>query len=360
MTTPIQYEHFDRPSQLSEQRRMFLECFPETMGKAAATVEYYNWKFASFPADVASYEYCARLDGRLAGYYAAIPYKYRIAGIERTAGMVCDVMTAPSARGKGLFTKLGVFATGQMGMAGVDFTTGYPVRPEVIPGHLKAGWSIVAKMPVYVKLLSCNAILKKFKLGFLSFIANGVLKIINKIADLLFSNNSEVKIMELDEVLNSSWYDEFFQAWAGTKTNVLLKSKDFLRWRLSAPDTNYKIVVARAPEGAVTGMCIVRVADLKGICALAILDIMLLPGHENNFLALNRCLQEFARVSNAEIIATMIAPHLARKYFLRSRLYIKSNQVFSLIIKDLTNPAIHETLSNADNWHTMWLDSDDL
>jgi hypothetical protein len=37
--------------------------------------------------------------------------------------------------------------------------TGYPIRPEVIPGHLKVGWSIVAKLPVYVKVVRTDALL---------------------------------------------------------------------------------------------------------------------------------------------------------------------------------------------------------
>lgn len=357
----IEYAQFDRSTQLDEQRKLFLQCFPETTGLEDSSKKHYNWKFTSCPVgETPSIEYCALMNGRLVGYYAAIPYKYRIAGVERTAAMVCDVMTAPSTRGKGVFTKLGSYATEQMEAAGLDFTSGYPVRPEVMPGHLKVGWSIVATMPVYVKLLACRSLLKKFRLGLVAGLANWMLGSVHKINDLCSSSTTKVEALEPNEVLESSWYDGFYEAWAGSKVNVLIKSKSFLRWRLSAPGAKYKIFISRTPAGSVTGMCIGRLTELKGIRTLAILDIMMLAGHERNFRCIDRSLITYARASGAEAIATMIAPHLASAYFLRSRLYLKSGHVFSLIIKNLTRIIPDKVLVNAINWHVMWLDSDDL
>ena len=58
-----------------------------------------------------------------AGYYAAIPYRYSIAGEQHDAGMVCDVMTDPAQQGKGIFTKLGAYSTDDLKKKGLAFTT---------------------------------------------------------------------------------------------------------------------------------------------------------------------------------------------------------------------------------------------
>jgi hypothetical protein len=40
--------------------------------------------------------------------------------------------------------------------------------------------------------------------------------------------------------------------------------------------------------------------------------------------------------------------------------YLKSPQVFSLIVKKLNGALDDSSLYEAGQWHTMWIDSDDL
>jgi hypothetical protein len=86
---------------LLAQRSLFRLCFPEVAEQTPATEEHYRWKFHSVRHTPPSYEYVAQLDQKLGGYYAAIPFRYSIGGRPAIAGMVCDVMTHPEARGKG-------------------------------------------------------------------------------------------------------------------------------------------------------------------------------------------------------------------------------------------------------------------
>jgi len=161
---------------LLEQSTLFRECVPENAGLAPETDAFYRWKFQSFPDDPHSYEYIARDDdGSLVGYYAALPFEYSIGSTPLPCGMVCDVMTSPHMRGKGVFTKLGAYSLKELKAAGVDFVTGYPIRPEVIPGHLKVGWEIAFKLPMYLFPMCVDTLLAQRKLGFLSPPANALL-----------------------------------------------------------------------------------------------------------------------------------------------------------------------------------------
>src|SRR5450759_971824 len=167
----LTFSHFDFTENLSQQRALFKDCFPETNGEAIQGEAHYLWKFHSFPGAVQSWEYASYFDSEMVGYYAALPYRYKIEGRVTPVGMVCDVMTGSKHRGKGIFTRMGTYSTGELSSE-VPFTMGYPIRKEVIPGHLKIGWKIPFSMPLYMKFVRLDTLLTAKKLGFLTPLAN--------------------------------------------------------------------------------------------------------------------------------------------------------------------------------------------
>ena len=170
----IKYKNFDSKISLKEQRKLFNECFPENIGLSSSSSEHYYWKHKIYKK---SFEFSAILDSELVGYYAALPYNYKSNKEAMKVGMVCDVMTGKKSRGKGVFTKLGKYSTSKLKASGFDFTTGFPIRKEVIPGHLNAGWDIAFSLPLYVKIKSIKPILDKVKLGFLYRVFDLILNI---------------------------------------------------------------------------------------------------------------------------------------------------------------------------------------
>src|SRR5436305_445431 len=95
-----------------------------------------------------------------------------INGTKTTCGMVCDVMTHSSTRGRGVFTELGRFSLKNLGSQGVGFVSGYPIRAEVLPGHLKVGWNVAFCLPLYAKVLKTNASLRRAGLAVFAPLAN--------------------------------------------------------------------------------------------------------------------------------------------------------------------------------------------
>ncbi len=357
----LAFNPFDAASALQDQRALFRDCFPETMGQPAERDEYYWWKFHGFPARPPSFEYGARLGPDLIGYYAAIPYRYKIGDQVRTAGMVCDVMTGSRARGKGIFTRLGAYSLEQMKTAGLDFVTGYPIRPEVLPGHLKVGWKVVQQLPVYLKVLKTRSILRSRNVGFLSWLGDAGAAAFNVLPNL----KSEVpgyraEVLSPAVLFDDAGYPAFIDEWARRVPNALIKNRDFMQWRLGAPQTSYLTVVARDDAGRIAALCVARATALEGIPTLALLDLMALPGHDRAIGLLDRHLRACARQSGSEVIATMIGMRWAREYGLRRLGYIKSPRVFSLIAKTLDDGLDAGLVYQADRWHTTWIDSDDL
>jgi len=352
---------FNYKDKLPEQRKLFVECFPENIGTPVIEVKHYLWKFHSFPSKPASFEYAVLNDGELIGYYAAIPYSYNVNGAIHTVGMVCDVMTGVKARGKGVFTKLGRYSIKSLQNEGISFTTGYPIRPEVIPGHKKVGWSFPFELPMYGKFLSFKSFFKSKRLSNLTFFANGILKITNNTISLFRKKSANINI----EVYNQHDVDliiglnDFFEKVSNEVPIYLNKNSLYLKWRLGAPKKEYSIIVLR-DKGEIVGYSVSRKVLKQNVYCWGILDIAILKGYEKNASMLYSKNEELARKSGAELILTMIGRKWAKIFKFKKNGYIRTPYKFSFIINKLNPDLSDKMLLDERNWHLMWIDSDDL
>jgi hypothetical protein len=274
--------------------------------------------------------------------------------------MVCDVMTGVKARGKGIFTKMGFFSTDVMQKEGLDFVIGYPIRPEVIPGHIKVKWQIAFEMPIYMRFLKTNALFKKKKMGILAPFANLALKLYNTIFIKTGGGQEfKVEILNKEDFYKLKEYRSFFDRWQKNIANPLMKTADFMKWRLGAPATEYKIITINRDDKLVA-VVVTRKSIMEGIPVLAILDLMLIPGSENCLSVINKALVEISKIYSAEAVVTMMSKTWAKNYKLKGLGFIASPYKFSLIIKKLNNKIDDSLLFTESYWHLMWIDSDDL
>jgi hypothetical protein len=358
----LRFDHFRSDADLAQQRELFRDCFPENAGSSVESSAHYLWKFHSFPNSTPSYEYGVwnKANNQMVGYYAAIPYRYSVAGRMLTCGMVCDVMTHSAARGQGIFTKLGTYSTKALQAAGVDFTSGYPIRPEVIPGHLKVGWKIAFGLPMYLKVLRANTPLKKTPIAFAAPLVNVGLKALNLITHARREAGYTTEILSFEDFMqrHGDAYRTFFDRWRADKPIHLLKDEAFLRWRLGAPGTEYSVIVASANE-EIEALAFVRPTILKGISTLAVLDLMTLGNRSATATAFN-ALERAASESKCDTIAVMASPSSARKIRLFRYGFLRTPFVFKLIIKQLSGAASEEFLRDESKWSLGWIDSDDL
>lgn len=358
----INFKKFDANSELSIQRALFKECFPETIDTPISSIEHYNWKFRSKKGNLDCAEYTANSEEDMLGYYAAVPYQYKYKGEMMNAAMVCDVMTGVKARGKGVFTKLGIYATDEFAKQGFDFSTGYPIRKEVIPGHIKAGWEINFELPLYGRFIKFDSFLKKKKLGFLAPLFNLCYSLITSITNVLLLKNTKKLNFETitsDKLETIKGLSEFYTEWSNESEISLLKDADFLKWRLGAPEKLYYLSIARDQE-KIVGVLIAREVLKEGVPSIGILDIALLNKY-NRFASL--LTNEIVRVSKnikAELLLVMMSNYWFEKYKLKKNLFFKSPFKFYLIIKQFNKNINSELLRNEKNWHLMWIDSDDL
>jgi hypothetical protein len=359
----IHFRKFDFKSELANQRALFLECFPEHSESSMLSNEHYLWKFQSKPRHIPSAEYVAVDEQNdLLGYYAAIPYQYNVNGKTAEAAMVCDVMTGVKARGKGVFTNLGIYSTDEFKQLDFDFTTGYPIRKEVIPGHIKAGWRINHELPLYARFIKFDSFLKNKKLGFLAPIVNVIYFLCTSLFEFVFRFRSKAIQIEnyssfqIDEIKG---LDEFYEKWGNQLTISLKKSSSFLNWRLAAPQKKYYIIIARK-ETSIIGILVATEIMREGVPCVAILDLSVLEGEYPVSNLLTHQIMQIGKCNGAELLLIMLGKKWYSKYRLFAHSFIKTPFKFYLIVKKLSNRVAGEILNNENNWHLTWIDSDDL
>lgn len=355
------FEKFDKEKSLDQQRKLFIECFPEYIGTSVEELDHYKWKFCSFPSEVKSYEYVASLNNNIIGYYAAVPHYYLINGKPATAGIVCDIMVGTAARGKGVFTKLGKYSINQLRLEGIDFTTGNPIRPEVIPGHKKVGWESPFELPMYGKFILFNSFFNSKKLSKFTFFANIILKIWEKVLFLFRFRDNDIQVESYNqyEVKSIFGLQEFFENLNKEISNYLCKNIPFINWRLGAPEKEYSIIIIRKNKKIIAYSIASFMVKEKVPC-LGILDLAILKGFEKYSSILLQENEILAQKNDAELILTMIGKNWANKFGFFINGFIKTPYKFTFIINKLNESLNSEQLFSEENWHLMWIDSDNL
>jgi hypothetical protein len=350
-------ERFDCTVNLDQQRALFKDCFPETQGDAMQGDAHYRWKFHGFPFEPASWEYAGYLDDEMVGYYAAIPYRYQIGLRQTPVGMVCDVMTSSRHRGQGIFTKMGFYATGDLAQS-VPFTMGYPIRKEVIPGHMKVGWQVPFQLPMYLKFYRLNALLNGKKLGFLAPLMQPFLSLYNALCTT--ASPASYRIEVCTRVRDMEGYDALMREWLRQQPNALVKDLNFATWRYGAPEKQYVFLGVRTAEGKLVGFVSLRRVMQEGIPVFGILDYTVLKGYADCHGLLHKEMKRMAAREGVEALMVMMSRTSATTYRLLRHGFLKSPFVFSLIIKRLNDSFSAEELFAEKDWHLMWVDSDDL
>ena len=298
------------------------------------------------------------------GYYACIQLNYRIGLQQVRSALVCDVMTHSKARGMGVFTKLGAYSLEHFTGQGIQLTLGYPVRPEVFPGHYKVGWKKAFDLPVYLRLLRPSQIFKNTLLQKIFCFADWV-HAGDRVLWTLFAKTLGAKPLSLEPVSNEA----FARAFASGElvlsaqkrfSNYLEKTPEFWSWRLAAPETSYDRLFFRDSQNNIVGWAVGRRALLKGFWFWSLLDFHLNDSSwATQTLAWSK-LSQFVAGQSVVGISTMMSRFCAKSFSLRSNFFVRMPFKFSIIYKLLDSGLTESALTDESRWNLMWIETDDL
>lgn len=273
------------------------------------------------------------IGNEMVGVYSAIPLTYKGPNGFFKVGLVVDVMTSIKARGKGIFTNLGFAATEHMEKQGMDILTGYPVRPEVLPGHKKVGWEFQEQMPVFVwPSLKLKALL----LRFISFLLG-----------LRFEVLEDAKTLSLRkdvEEFNASWEKEI----ARNKVSYVKQDHGFLNWRYSAPHLKYRAILAIDSKNKVQGIMTGREMNLRFIPSFAIADFRVLK--VKAILALLAGVM-WSNSIKTVLVAGMYSSTMANLLKIKRFLVVPIPQKFWLILKP---SKLFQNKNALNNFYLSW------
>jgi hypothetical protein len=330
--------------------------------------KYWEYEFIRNHAGPA-YFFVASDGDQIVGHYAIIPQYFFLNGDRHIGSIVVDVMTDPDYRYQGMFVALGRYALSYATeKTNMEFTTGYPIRPEVLPGHLKTGWVVNFPMNAWVMPLFLDAILKRrFPL---TEKIPGIFLLTRILGSIVFRSfswlqllkNSTYRVERLTRCdvarFNAFW--DRFKASAPPNCLIQERTAEYLSWRYdSNPSRNYTYHIAVDQQGDMAGFIVTRIASLMNVSAMVLVDALFLPGSGNDAVrGLIRDVRQMALANMCSMCAVMVnQPNLIFpspwKYG-----FFPTPYRFKLITRELTENSVVQNPGL--QWHLMWGDTDDL
>lgn len=355
-----------REDDVDQMRRLATEVFSE-QPPDRFSADYWSWEFKQAPAGRSS-TWVADDGGRPVGHYAAVPLTYTVDGRATTGAIVVDVMSDSEYRNQGMFTALGRAAVSEVGQDGVSFLVGYPVRPEVMPGHVKVGWVHAFDLPVYALPLRFEGALAQAlpawaPAGALAPIAQAAYRSVMAPAlSRRFSAGTARRgsvvlreLAELDERL-----DDLADAVAAGHRVVLRRDMPYLHWRyLSHPRETYRILVAEE-GGRLVGLSVTRPGELLGIPALVLVDLAVVPGRPDVVAQLVDAAVAEGRERGSQLVATMLNAQTQERRAVQSRGFLRTPAAFHYIVRPTRDDVERSVLLDARSWWVTWGDTDVL
>jgi len=260
----------------------------------------------------------AEVNGEIAGSDGFIPLRTKIGKKEILAAFNASLVVGKKHRRKGIFLKMGTYATAQLAKTQKLLCVGFP-NEAAYYGHLKYGWFTVSSFTKLVKFLNGGALMKtktvqtvlrKYHLEKLQFILQPIFGLVLKLVLLRARLKFRIKRSPRKyEVIVSftPFPKEMDSLWLKVKNNyeiLTVRDKKYLDWRFhECLDRKYIVLIAKN-KGELVGYLVAAQENKLGL----ILDIF----GESNPAFFDVLIQEATRAlknRGAEKIITRITPN---------------------------------------------------
>lgn len=325
-------------------------------------LEFWNWEFMRNPTG-SSRIWVADDHGKIVGHYAILPQRFIINGTEQIVGLVVDVMTHSAYRYQGMFTRLGRAALDGAGDDGIPFCTGFPMEGStasiVLPGHFKVGWFVAFTIPVFVRPLNFEAILKSIlknrklaKLG----------RLLRPLYERLQSLRGSPSFNGLEFKITTSFPKEITGFWNRVSQDygvIGVRDYNYLNYRFSGvPGRDYLILIAMR-KSRIIGYIILREMQRMGLDFGLIVDVLTDRRDKHTRRALFAKAIEYFKKQSADLIGCMIQ-NQEYQQDLKALGFLASPEKYFFIIHLNTEQFDRKTVSNPEKWFLSWGDLDTI
>jgi len=218
--------------------------YPEKEYDRKGWLRWWHWMYKENPAGPGRI-WLAEHDGRVAGQYSIVPVKMKIADEIINGAQSLDTMTHPNYRHQGIFETLAKETYRQAGKEGIHVVYGFP-NEFSYPGFIKKlSWFDICSLQVMIKPLNWGNALR-LKINNKLLLKLGAIAG-NFIQQTIYRTPKAPVMKDLMIIQISSFDDRIDEFWDEVSNQykiMIVRNKDYLNWRYSAPEANYSIFVA--------------------------------------------------------------------------------------------------------------------
>lgn len=343
----VNFHSLDLPDQDAMLNGLLNQGFPESKDSGLFSPEMLDWKFTKSGGLLNSL--VGYVENSPVSFYGVLPRQYSFQGVVKTVGLVVDVLSIPAMRGRGLFVSSGQTVMNKLKKTEISCVIGFPIRPEVLPGHLKVGWQVRFPMPVYVYPIGA----RKTR-GW----RNTCIRFLFKVLYVLFSplrlaEHSEAQLLDPIDFACDPRVENFITNQSTSHNISIQKSSQFLQWRLSRPDAIYKCFNLGTKNTSAYAIC--RVMDFEGFRSMAILDI-----DGNSKLTIRQIINHvvhYSQIEGCDLIAFCTNKSNFKRLGLRRFGFLDSPKKFQVI----TRPTGDSDADFVEMFSRLtWIDSDTI
>jgi GNAT superfamily N-acetyltransferase len=257
--------------------------------------QFFAWKhrenpFGRSPAWVA-------VDGeRIAGFRIFLRWEFERGGTVSRAVRAVDTATHPEYQGRGIFSRLTLYAVDELRRDGVAFVFNTP-NDQSRPGYLKMGWQPVARLPVLFRPRTAGSLLAVARA---------------RVPAEKWSLPTEAGLPAVDALADRDGVADILDACRGSDGLQTRRSPDFMLWRYGFAPLAYRVMLAG--DRLADGFVIFRLRRRGAAIEAAVCDVIVPDARPRTGA---RLLRKVLHDSGADYAVRIGGRHLTRTGSLR-------------------------------------------
>jgi predicted N-acetyltransferase YhbS len=273
------------------------------------TEDVVQWKYSSNPAGPGYGSY-VELDGRLVGFYGAVPVRLRVGDRTVAAAQAADAMVLPPVRRRGLFGELGRRTLSQAHDAGAELVYAFPNDVSRVGSVKQMGFVYPGEVPRYVKVLAPGVLARESgRAGPGAWVYRFLLQLTRLAAHRQDSTPQRTGGVREVRVFDTRFADLWNEA-GRIFPIAVVRDAAYLTWRYTDnPLVDYVVLVAEQDD-TLRGYVVLSLRDLENDGSVALAELVVAPGEQEAGLALLAAAEARTRqLGGLQLQCWMLAQH---------------------------------------------------
>jgi hypothetical protein len=296
--------------------------------------------------------------GQVVAHTAMFPLRFQAKDRVVLGGFPDQLMVAENLRQTLLFPNLETKFLREYRSVGVDFLYGLVNRGRVLRAHLALGYHQLGIFQVYARPYRLTKLVQPYLPGkTLRAVTQPVLAALQPVLRLSGHwRPTHLKIFKVDKF--GPEIDSLAPEACQHFSYYALRDAHILNWRFAQfPNRQYLIYVVREQVQSV-GYIVLRRMNMMGFDVLAIVDILFQPDRADVGRALLNTVHEEALRLRVDMSACLLNPGSALLPALKAYGYLKTPEVFTLIVHEPKRSPLQFSEDQFTGWHVTWFDHD--